>query len=130
MQSDDVRSFSLVKMAIHRVAHLLPKRVQRLRFGKDGLTKALAIEPPSTASSITKMISFMSYRSKAPLDSPRFGVNSQERSREDSRHHTFVGWTANGRGWNHGVVDNSGRAFCDNTQAVHDWLYVADRAER
>src|SRR5882724_6827673 len=42
--------------------------------------KARAVNPPSAASSITKMISFMPYRSKAPLDSARFSVNSQERS--------------------------------------------------
>ncbi len=47
--------------------------------------KARAIKPPSTASSITKMISFMPYKSKAPLDSARFTVNSQGRSREAFR---------------------------------------------
>src|SRR5438132_13695080 len=46
--------------------------------------KARAVNPPSAASSITKMISFMPYRSKAPLDSARFSVNSQERSGEQS----------------------------------------------
>src|SRR5207237_8782816 len=46
--------------------------------------KARAVKPPSTDSSITKMISFISYRSKAPLYSARFSANSQERSGEQS----------------------------------------------
>jgi len=40
MQPDYFRRFSLVEMAIHRVADLLPKSVQRLRFGKDGLAQS------------------------------------------------------------------------------------------
>ena len=40
MQPDNLRSFSVVKMAIHSVADLLPKRVQRLCFGEDGLTQS------------------------------------------------------------------------------------------
>jgi hypothetical protein len=39
MQPDYFRRFSLVEMAIHRVADLLPKGVQRLCFGKDGLAQ-------------------------------------------------------------------------------------------
>ena len=40
MQPDYLRRFSFVEMAIHRVADLLPKGVQRLRFGKDGLAQS------------------------------------------------------------------------------------------
>jgi hypothetical protein len=40
MQPDYLRRFSLVEMAIHRVADLLPKGVQRLRLGKDGLAQS------------------------------------------------------------------------------------------
>ena len=40
MQTNHLRGFSLIEMAIHSVANLLPKRVQSVRFGKDGLTQS------------------------------------------------------------------------------------------
>ena len=40
MQTNHLRSFSLIEMAIHRVADLLPKGVQRVRFGKNGLAQS------------------------------------------------------------------------------------------
>ena len=47
------------QMAIHSVADLLTKGVQRVRLRKIDSPKARAVKPPSAASSITKMISFM-----------------------------------------------------------------------
>ena len=40
MQTDHLRSFSLIEMAIHGVANLLTKRMQTVRFGKDGLAQS------------------------------------------------------------------------------------------
>ena len=40
MQTNHLRGFSLIEMAIHSVADLLPKRVQSVRLGKDGFTQS------------------------------------------------------------------------------------------
>ena len=67
MQADYLGRFSFIEVAIHRIAHLLTKGIQSVRLGKDRLPRARAVKPPSPASSIKKMISFMHAR-KAPLD--------------------------------------------------------------
>ena len=59
MQTDYFRRVSVVEMAIHSVADLLTKGMERGRLGKVDSPKARAVKPPSAASSITKMISFM-----------------------------------------------------------------------
>jgi hypothetical protein len=69
-------------MAIHRVADLLPKGVQCLRFGEDGLTQS--------ARGKAALHRFLDYENdfvhvlqvKSALDSARFSVNSQECSRK------------------------------------------------
>jgi hypothetical protein len=40
MQTNHLWGVSLVEMTIHSVSNLLPKRVQSVRFGKDGLTQS------------------------------------------------------------------------------------------
>ncbi len=39
MQTNHLRGVSLIEMAIHSIANLLPKRVQSVRLGKDRLTQ-------------------------------------------------------------------------------------------
>src|SRR4029077_7362057 len=82
MQPNDPRRFPLVKMATHRVADLLAKCVQRLRFGKDGLTQSASGEAAFPSFLDDKNDFVHALQSNAPLDSARFTVNSQGRSRE------------------------------------------------
>jgi predicted RNase H-like HicB family nuclease len=82
MQADYLRRFSIVEMTIHRIADLLPKGVQRVRFGKNGLAQSA-----SGKAAFRRLLDYENdfvhaLQIKSALDSPRFTVNSQERSRE------------------------------------------------
>jgi len=44
MQANDLGRSALIKMAIYRVADLLPERVQSFRFGKDRLAQGASCE--------------------------------------------------------------------------------------
>ena len=82
MQPDYLRRFSVVEMAIHRVADLLPKGVQRLRFGKNRLAQSAGGKAAFHRFLDHENDFVHAYRPKARLDSPRFTVNSQGRSGE------------------------------------------------
>jgi hypothetical protein len=60
MQADQLRHVRFFEVAPDRIAHGLVQLLERVRFREDRFPRDRANQPPSAASSTTKMISFTS----------------------------------------------------------------------
>lgn len=59
MEADNLWRLILLKMALHRIAHMDVKAFQVVRLGKNGFTERACLITPSGVSSTRKMISFI-----------------------------------------------------------------------